>query len=200
MGPPAGSATASLLLASASPRRRWLLAALGVPFAVLAVDIDERPLPGEAPLAYASRLAAAKARAAHAHPDRGAGTWVLGADTIVELDGAIFGKPVDAEDAAAMLTRLSARTHVVRTAVALLRPTGALADETVVTTEVGFRALDAATIGAYVATGEPLDKAGAYAIQGEGAHLVDRVVGSYTNVIGLPLPEIAAWLRTWQLG
>lgn len=99
-----------------------------------------------------------------------------------------------------MLERLSGRVHVVRTAVVLLAPSGTVAEELVETTEVSFRALDAAAIAAYVATGEPFDKAGAYAIQGEGAHLVDRVVGSFTNVIGLPLPEVAAWLRSRRIG
>jgi len=186
---------ASLVLASASPRRRHLLAALGVPFIVLPTDVDERPGSGEAPTAFARRMADEKARAAF----RLRAGWVLGADTIVELDGTIFGKPRDAADAAAMLGRLASRTHIVRTAVTLLSPSGTIAEATVVATEVSFRPLDAAAITAYVATGEPLGKAGAYAIQGEGAHLVDRVVGSYTNVIGLPLPEVATWLRAHQL-
>jgi septum formation protein len=192
MAPPAGSASTALILASASPRRRWLLGALGLPFTVVAVDVDERPHAGEAPSTFARRMAAEKARAARARCPG----WVLAADTVVELEGAILGKPADADEAAAMLTRLSGRVHLVRTAVTLLRPEGPVAEETLVTTEVAFRPFDADTIAAYVATGEPLDKAGAYAIQGEGAHLVDRVVGSYTNVIGLPLPEVAVWLRT----
>ena len=189
------AAAASLILASASPRRRHLLAALGVPFTVLPVDVDEHPHAGEAPVAFARRMADEKARAA----SRLRAGWVLGADTIVELDGTIFGKPLDGADAAVMLARLAGRTHVVRTAVALLAPSGATADTIVVATEVSFRPLDAATIAAYVATGEPLGKAGAYAIQGDGAQLIDRVVGSYTNVIGLPLPEVATWLRAHRL-
>lgn len=197
MAPPAGTGSTSLLLASASPRRRWLLSTLGVPFAVLAVDVDERPRAAEAPPAFARRMADEKARTAHA---RRPGPWVIGADTIVEIDGDVLGKPTDATHAAAMLARLAGRTHVVRTAVVLLRPDGTTAEAILVTTEVSFRPLDTVTIAAYVVTGEPFDKAGAYAIQGEGAHLVDRVVGSYTNVIGLPLPEVAAWTRTWHLG
>ncbi len=197
MAAPVGLASTALLLASASPRRRWLLGKLGIVFDVLAVDIDERPRAGEPPATFARRMALEKARAAHARrPD----VWVLGADTIVELDGDIFGKPADDADATAMLARLAGRTHVVSTAVALLRPGGDAAEEMLVSTDVTFRPLDAATIAAYVATSEPHDKAGAYAIQGEGAHLVDRVVGSYTNVIGLPLPEVAAWMRTHRLG
>jgi septum formation protein len=189
------AAAASLILASASPRRRHLLAALGVSFTVLPVDVDERPHAGEEPVAFARRMADEKARAAsRLRPE-----WVLGADTIVELDGTIFGKPLDGADAAVMLARLAGRAHVVRTAVALLAPSGATAENAVVATEVSFRPLDAAAIAAYVATGEPLGKAGAYAIQGDGAHLIDRVVGSYTNVIGLPLPEVATWLRAHRL-
>jgi len=191
---------AALVLASASPRRRWLLSALDVPFEVLAVDIDERPRPGEPPAAFASRMACEKALAAHARRARDARArerpaWLLAADTIVELGGHIFGKPADAEDAVAMLQALAGRTHLVRTAMCLLDPQGRVAEEAAVTTEVGFRALDAAAIRAYVTTGEPLDKAGAYAIQGEGAALVAQVRGSFTNVIGLPLDEVAAWLR-----
>jgi septum formation protein len=196
MAESADAASSSLILASASPRRRWLLGALGVTFSVLPVDIDERPRPGENPAAFARRMAWEKARAALGLHGR----WVLGADTVVELDGRIFGKPVDGEDAVAMLGCLSGRTHLVRTGVTLLDPSGVAAEQALVTTEVSFRPLDAATIAAYVATGEPLDKAGAYAIQGEGAHLVDAVVGSYTNVIGLPLPEVATWLRARRLG
>lgn len=196
MAESAGAASSSLILASASPRRRWLLAALGVAFTVVSVDVDERPRAGEEPVAFARRMAAEKVRGA---ARVGAG-WVLGADTIVEIDARVLGKPVDVEEARAMLERLSGRVHVVRTAVVLLAPSGTVAEELVETTEVSFRALDAAAIAAYVATGEPFDKAGAYAIQGEGAHLVDRVVGSFTNVIGLPLPEVAAWLRSRRIG
>jgi septum formation protein len=188
MASSADPARSALVLASASPRRRWLLSALGIPFEVLAVDIDERPRAGETPAAFARRMAEEKARAAgerraleaHARP-----VWVLAADTIVELDGHIFGKPDGEDGAAAMLRALAGRTHVVRTAMCLLEPGGALSEEASVTTEVGFRALDP----------EAIDKAGAYAIQGEGAHLVSHVSGSFTNVIGLPLEEVAAWLR-----
>jgi septum formation protein len=195
MAESAVAASSSLILASASPRRRHLLAALGVAFTVLPVDVDERPRAGEEPAAFARRMADEKARVAL----RVRAGWVLGADTIVELDGCIFGKPLDSTDASAMLARLSGRAHVVRTAVTFLAPNGDTAERTLVTTEVSFRPLDTAAIAAYVATREPLDKAGAYAIQGEGAHLVDRIVGSYTNVIGLPLPEVATWLRTHRL-
>jgi septum formation protein len=191
---------AALVLASASPRRRWLLSALGVSFEVRAVDIDERPHAGETPAAFARRMAREKALAAHARRAGARPAWLLAADTIVELDGRIFGKPADGGEAAGMLRALAGRTHVVRTAMCLLDPAGGVAEETAVTTEVGFRALDDAAIDAYVATGEPLDKAGAYAIQGEGAALVAQVRGSFTNVIGLPLDEVAAWLRARGIG
>lgn len=195
----AGSTTdrSPLVLASASPRRRWLLEKLGVRFDVLPLDIDERARPGESPEAFAQRMADEKAAAAAA---RHSGAWVLAADTVVALEGESFGKPRDAAEAAGMLARLSGRAHTVLTAVTLLDPDGAPVERAVVATGVVFRALTAADIGAYVASGEPLDKAGAYAVQGEGAHLVDRIDGSYTNVIGLPLAEVAAWLRTWRIG
>ncbi len=197
MAESAGAASSSLILASASPRRRWLLTTLGVAFTVVSVDVDERPRAGEDPITFARRMAVEKARGA-VRDD--APAWVLGADTIVELDARILGKPIDAADARAMLAQLAGRVHLVRTAVVLLAPHGAVAEELVETTQVSFRSLDSATIAAYVATGEPVDKAGAYAIQGEGAHLVDRVVGSFTNVIGLPLPEVAVWLRSRRIG
>ena len=195
MASPAGPASSPLILASASPRRHWLLGALRVPFRVMPVDIDERPHPDEHPATFVRRMAREKAEAAHARDP----AWVLAADTIVELDGRIFGKPRDGDDAAAMLAQLSGRIHAVRTAVTLLQPSGASAGDMLVSTDVVFRVLDAATIRAYVDSGEPLGKAGAYAIQGEGAHLVDRVMGSYTNVIGLPVPEVAEWLDRWHL-
>jgi septum formation protein len=195
MASPAGPASSPLILASASPRRHWLLGALRVPFRVMPVDIDERPHPDEHPATFVRRMAREKAEAAHARDP----AWVLAADTIVELDARIFGKPRDGNDAAAMLAQLSGRIHAVRTAVTLLQPSGASAGDMLVSTDVVFRALDAATIRAYVDSGEPLGKAGAYAFQGEGAHLVDRVMGSYTNVIGLPVPEVAEWLDRWHL-
>jgi len=188
---------APLVLASASPRRRWLLAKLGLAFTVEAADVDERAHDGEAPAAFAARMAQEKAAAVHRRTAR---AWILAADTVVALAAATLGKPRDADDARAMLARLAGRTHVVHTAVALLRPEdGALAEAFVVATDVRFRPLSAREVDEYVATDEPLDKAGAYAIQGEGAHLVDTVHGSYTNVIGLPLAEVAACLAKWRI-
>lgn len=191
-----GSALPPLVLASASPRRRWLLAKLGRAFDVDAPDIPEVPDPGEAADVFAGRMAAEKAAAvALRRPD----AWVLAADTVVTLDGAALGKPKDAAEAVSMLRALAGRAHVVHTGVALLGPAENPSERMVVGTPVVFRTLTNAEIDAYVGTGEPFDRAGAYAIQGEGAHLVDRVEGSYTNVIGLPLPEVAQWLRRWRI-
>ncbi|MBF5041450.1 septum formation inhibitor Maf [Aggregicoccus sp. 17bor-14] len=187
--PSPAAAPLRLVLASASPRRRELLAQLGLLFEVCAADIDETPHPGEPPEAYVQRLAREKARAVAAHRP---GQWVLAADTTVVLDGDILGKPLDAAEARTMLARLSGRTHSVFTGVALAGP-GAPA-ETLVRTEVTFRPLGAEEIAWYVGTGEPLDKAGSYAVQGKGGFLVQALAGSPTNVIGLPLGETLALL------
>jgi septum formation protein len=189
-------AAPSLVLASTSPRRRWLLEKLGRAFEVQAPEVIEAPRPREQPEDFAQRMADEKAAdVATRRPD----AWILAADTVVALGDAALGKPKDAAEAATMLASLAARSHTVFTGVTLLRPGGAAAERTVIGTPVAFRALTTAEIDAYVATGEPFDRAGAYAIQGEGAHLVARVDGSYTNVIGLPLPEVARWLRQWQV-
>jgi septum formation protein len=173
-----------LVLASASPRRRELLGQLGLSFEVSAADIDETPHPGEPAEAYVLRLAREKARAvASRHP----GAWVLAADTTVVLGDALLGKPRDAAEAREMLGRLSGRTHEVQTGVALAGPTAE--HSTVVRTRVTFRSLSAGEIAWYAGTGEPLDKAGSYAVQGKGGFLVAAVEGSPTNVIGLPLGE-----------
>ena len=177
-----------VILASQSPRRRELLTLVGVAHEVRPADVDETALPDERPEPHAERLARAKAHAlAHAHPD----ALVIAADTIVVIDGDILGKPRDVPHAAAMLRRLSGREHTVFTAVACAR-----GDETVSAVEqvaVRFRALTDAEIAAYVATGEPMDKAGAYGIQGYGATIVERIDGDYFAVMGLPL------VRTVQL-
>ncbi|MCP3141209.1 Maf family protein [Pyxidicoccus xibeiensis] len=178
-----------LVLASASPRRRELLSQLGLTFTVSAADIDETPHPGELPEAYVLRLARQKARAVAArHP----AAWVLAADTTVVLGPELLGKPRDAEEARAMLSRLSGRTHEVHTGVALA---GRHDEALVVRTRVTFRNLSPGEIAWYAGTGEPLDKAGAYAVQGRGGFLVAAVDGSPTNVIGLPLGETLALLE-----
>ena len=174
-----------LTLASASPRRRELLERVGVNLEVVPADVDESRLPDEPPAAMAERLAAAKADVVAAtQPDR----LVLAADTIVVRDDAVLGKPSDAAEAAAMLRSLSGRRHHVITGWALRGPSGGSSGT--VTTAVRFRPLPEPVIARYVATGEPLDKAGAYGIQGVGAMLVRSIEGSYTNVVGLPLVEV----------
>jgi septum formation protein len=174
----------NVVLGSASPRRRDLLAQLGLGFDVVAPDVDETPIGREDPVAYVRRLALAKSAAIPA----GAATLVITADTTVDLGGDILGKPVDAAEAAAMLRRLSARTHRVHTGVAVRLGERTVAD--VVTSLVTFVPLTSATVEWYVRTGEPLDKAGGYAIQGAGAVLVQRVRGSVSNVVGLPLHSV----------
>ncbi len=177
------------VLASASPRRLELLRRVGLRPRVLAVDIDETPVAGEEPVAYARRMAEEKARAC---PE--AGSLVLAADTVVHVDGRIFGKPTDEADARAMLGELSGREHEVTTAFALRR--GEAIEVGHCCTLVRFRELTEDLIRAYVATGEPSDKAGGYGIQGLGACLVSGIVGSYPNVVGLPLvPVLEALAR-----
>lgn len=174
-----------LILASGSPRRRDFLTGLGLDFEVRVTDIDETPKAGEQPVDFVARLAREKARAA-ALPD----SWVLAADTVVAVEGKILGKPGDEEEACAMLMRLSDRWHEVWTGFSLCREArGELYTKTVCT-RVRFRALTPEICRAYVRTGEPLDKAGAYGIQGNGAFLVREISGSYTNVVGLPLAEV----------
>jgi septum formation protein len=174
-----------IVLASQSPRRRELLALIGIPHDVQPADIDETPWPDEAPVPHCLRLAREKAAAvARTAPD----AVVIGSDTIVVIDDAILGKPRDVDDAVSMLERLSGRTHRVHTAVAVAhRDQIAGSVETV---SVTFRTLDADTIRAYVATGEPMDKAGAYGIQGFGATIVERVDGDYFAVMGLALGRL----------
>lgn len=180
-----------LVLASGSPRRKELLARVGIALAIKPADIDESPHDGEAPLDYAARLAAGKADAIASSLSQPA--WVLGADTIVEIDGKILGKASDPAEAISMLTRLAGRVHRVSTAFAVRGPGGAAADR-VVTTEVSMRPAATDEIADYVAAGEWRGKAGAYAIQGMAAALVDEIRGSVTNVIGLPLAEVLAEL------
>jgi len=182
-------------LASGSPRRRELLLQAGFRPDLLRLAaervVDETPLPGEPPLVYVKRLAHAKALAGVAELAASglAAAPVLGADTTVALGGEIFGKPADADQAVAILTRLSGREHQVLTAVALAE--GERVDLRISVSRVRFAHLDAEQIRAYAATGEPLDKAGAYGIQGPAACFVERLEGSYSGVMGLPLFETA---------
>ena len=177
-----------IILASASPRRRELLAQLGIPFTVRVSGIEERPWPGERPASYALRNAADKARAVAAGLPPGANATIISADTIVVLGDEILEKPADAADAARMLRRLSGRGHEVITGLVVLAP--GRERGLAVRTEVVFRPLSDDDIEAYVATGEPMDKAGAYAIQGGAAGFVTATNGSYTNVVGLPVEEL----------
>ena len=184
-----------LYLASQSPRRRALLEQLGATFSVLDVEVPEQRAAGELPQDYVSRVARDKARAGMAllDADDRDDAVVLGADTEVVLDGDVFGKPRDADDAAAMLRRLSGRTHEVISAVWLVGADREQGDVGI--SQVRFVTLDEATIAAYVASGEPFGKAGAYAIQGRGAALIEHLQGSYSGVMGLPLFETARLLR-----
>ncbi|HTV94507.1 MAG TPA: Maf family protein [Steroidobacteraceae bacterium] len=190
-------------LASASPRRRQLLAQIGVPFQTLSVNVDESIAPAEGPLGYVSRLAAAKARAGFAQARAARRHPVLGADTAVVVDGAILGKPADGADAQRMLGLLSARTHEVLTAVALATAEGVI--DRVSRSAVRFREIPPMEAREYWSTGEGRDKAGAYAIQGYGAVFVAELRGSYSGVMGLPLFETAELLRSagvprWRAG
>ena len=171
-----------VVLASQSPRRRELLTLVGIPHEVDPADLDERYLAGEQPAAHAERLAREKAAVvASRHPD----ALVIGSDTIVVVDGDVLGKPRDEAHAAGMLARLSGRAHVVMTAVAVMQ--GGREVSAVEQVGVTFHALTPAQIDAYIATREPMDKAGAYGIQGYGATIVSRVDGDYFAVMGLPL-------------
>jgi septum formation protein len=185
----ANPAAPLLCLASQSPRRRELLTQIGVPFVVQAADIDETQQQGERAADYVRRIARAKALAVAA---RGAHLPVLAADTTVVIDEAVCGKPGDEREALAMLARLSGRTHRVLTAVALAARGELL--ERLSASEVSFRVITPAEARAYWASGEPRDKAGAYAIQGRGAVFVEHLAGSYSGVMGLPLYETAALL------
>ena len=184
--------TCQILLASESPRRRELLDLIGVRYQVFAAGVDESVLDGEDPEAHVARLALAKARAGRERG--GADLPVLGADTIVLLDGAILGKPRTADEAADMLRRLANRTHHVLSAVAVLACDGAVGQR-LNCTLVEFGDIPTGWIDAYCRGSEPMDKAGAYAIQGEMAQWVRRIDGSYSGVMGLPLFETADLLR-----
>lgn len=179
-----------LILASASPRRRELLHKAGLRFRVVPSHIPEEVQPGEPPREYVLRTAKEKAQAvACSHQ----AAWILAADTIVEIDGHILGKPRDEADGRWMLGLLSGRHHRVMTAFVVRRTDRQL--ERLVTSTVRFKALSEAQISAYLATGEAHDKAGAYAVQGQGRALVAGVDGSYTNVVGLPMDEVLASLQ-----
>jgi septum formation protein len=191
-----------LILASASPRRHELLAQTGLKFTVAAANLNEDLLPDEAAAAYVQRLAEEKAQAVwneHQSSDSaGAGgpLIVLGADTCVVCDGQILGKPTDTADARRMLELLSGRTHAVLTGLAVIASNKIVRDVEI--THVTFNQLNDAEIGRYIASGEPLDKAGAYAIQGYAARWIPRIEGCYFNVVGLPIARTIALLAEAQ--
>ncbi len=182
-----------ICLASASPRRRELLAQLGVAHCVEPADIDERSLDGEAPADYVLRMAQQKAQRVAADPARSRGLPVLGADTTVVVQGRVLGKPADAAESSEMLALLSDRSHEVLSAVTLVAARGSASRLS--RTEVVFRRIEPAEAAAYWMTGEPRDKAGGYAIQGRAAAFVAAISGSYSGVVGLPLFETAALLE-----
>jgi len=176
-----------IVLASASPRRRALLDQIHVPHDVHPANVDESALPGETPSEFALRIAVSKADFIHRKLEGADGRIVLAADTAVVLEDQLFGKPADAAAAAAMLRRLSGCVHEVVTAVAALRDSARRS--AISSSRVSFRQLGESEIESYVASGEPMGKAGAYAIQGYGALFIDRLEGSYSGVMGLPLFE-----------
>ena len=180
--------SSKLILASASPRRAQILRDAGIVFSVLSSAVDETPIPGETPQELVRRLALAKAELVAA---RAVGpAIVIAADTIVALENAIFGKPRTSDDAGLMLEKLSGRTHSVVTGVTLIRLPDGERREFIETTQVHFASVSQEEIAKYLASGEPFDKAGAYAIQGLGGRFIPRIDGCYFNVVGLPLARL----------
>ena len=187
---------ADFILASASPRRRELLKQLGISFVVVPSRLQETNQSGMKPLVHATYFAESKAKeVANRHPHN----WVLAADTIVVLGEEILGKPVDFAEATSMLSRLSGQSHRVITGICLVHQSMEVMESEWVETKVYMRSLSAEDIEGYVRTGEPMDKAGAYGIQGIGGCLVKRIEGSYSNVVGLPLCETLELLRRYQV-
>lgn len=192
----------TLILASTSPRRAEILRDAGIPFEICGTGVDEAELPGETARAMVARLAEAKARAAAFQQKAGDERIILGADTTVEIDGETLGKPRDSEHARAMLARLSGRTHHVLTGIFLLRLLDGATRAGIESSAVTFAPLTAQEIEEYVATGEPIGKAGAYAIQGLAGRFIPRIEGCYFNVVGLPLARCCSLLGElgWRCG
>lgn len=184
----------AIVLASASPRRRELLSQLGIRFQVVPSAADETLLAGETPAAHVIRLSLAKAEEVAGRSDQ-TGRWFIGSDTVVVRDDIILGKPADAGEAARMLASLSGRSHRVISGYAVHDRQHDRTLSAAVTTKVFFKDLTSREIEGYIATGEPFDKAGAYAIQGIGAFMIPRIEGSYTNVVGLPLCAVISALE-----
>jgi len=192
----AGYSKVKIILASSSPRRAEVLRDAGIAFEVRAAQVEEAARPGESARAMVARLAEAKARAVALEMEAGRPGWlIIGADTTVEMDGEIFGKPHDAAHAIEMLTSLSGRTHHVLTGIFLLRLPDGAARSAVESTSVKFAPLRREEIETYVASGEPLDKAGAYGIQGHAGRFIPRIEGCYFNVVGLPLARLTELLH-----
>ncbi len=185
----------SIVLASASPRRTELMSLAGLQFTVVPADICEDVLAGETPAEHVMRLSREKADAVAAAVE---GRFFIGADTVVVLDGAILGKPADEADARRMLEALSGRDHEVVTGFTVFDKVSGIHISRSVSTEVTFKTLEEKEISAYIASGCPMDKAGAYAIQGGAVHFVRSISGSYTNVIGLPMTELYEVLQAMQ--
>jgi septum formation protein len=185
-----------LILASASPRRRTLLQDLGLEFDIIEALVEEQPRSGETPEEFVLRAACDKAGAVSR---KNVASWVLGADTVVVHAGKILGKPGDAEEALSVLLTLAGQKHIVHTGFCLQHAREQVSVSRVVTTEVFFAAFSREIAAAYVATGEPLDKAGAYGIQGCGGFLVEKISGSYSNVVGLPLAEVMQELLRYRV-
>ena len=192
--------TPKIILASSSPRRAGILRDAGILFEIRSANVEETPLPRENAGNMVARLAESKARAVAESLDPNISAIVIGADTAVELDGKIFGKPRDAEDAREMLASLSGRTHYVLTGICALRMPDKITMSAVESTAVTFAPLSPPEIESYVASGEPFDKAGGYAIQGRAGRYIPRIEGCYFNVVGLPLSRLYALLREldWQ--
>lgn len=186
--------TQDIILASASPRRRELLSQLGINFQVVPSDADESLLADETPEAHVIRLSTDKAMTIAGRISQ-PGRWFIGSDTVVVRDNTILGKPVDAAEASVMLSKLSGRSHRVISGYAVHDRTTGRTISAAVTTRVFFKELTVREIEGYIATGEPFDKAGAYAIQGIGSFMVPKIEGSYTNVVGLPLCEVISALE-----
>ena len=180
------------ILASQSPRRRELLASIGLTFEVMPSDVPEVHQPGESPEEYVARLSRDKAAAIASRDEQ---AWIIAADTTVLLGEELLEKPADADDARRMLATIAGKTHIVYTGVTLQNAARGWRDTRVAESEVRMLPLDARDIAWYVSTGEPLDKAGAYAVQGIGAMFIDSIHGSYTNVVGLPLALLFQMLR-----
>ena len=184
----------SLVLASASPRRKELLASLGIDFQIVPSQAEETLLPDESPRQHVMRLSREKALEV-AHRKEVPGRWFLGSDTVVLRDETVLGKPADAAEASVMLRSLSGRSHQVLSGYAIYDRNSGEMESEAVTTRVHFKELTDQEIAGYIATGEPFGKAGSYAIQGIGAFMIPAIEGSYSNVVGLPLCEVIATLE-----